>query len=215
MMHNRPARCRIFHRFFLLLSALLMLHPGCHEKSQDDFSIKSTALDGIVLPIADRGWDQNRPDTSVGWCAEACIQMAMGYFGKEVTQEAVNKAGRSSVPDLHSEDIETALDSFKVSFVRWNESVASLDSFVCWIREQLRAKHPVICGMKLYPDENPSWAYDHFALAVGFNKEGILMNTNLDGQQLLTYRQLSSMDPTYSFRNGQHQYFARAISGIR
>ncbi len=194
---------------------LLAFQFDCRKKGNEHAVITSVPKDSALLQIADRGWDETRPDTSVGWCAEACIQMAMGYFGKEVTQEAINKAGKPASHDLHSEDIKTALDSLKVSYLSWDEGVSNIDSFACWVREQIREKHPVICGMKLYPDENPSWAYDHFALAVGFNKDGMTINTDLDGQMLLTYKQLSSANPTYSFQNNQHQYFARAITGLR
>ena len=31
----------------------------------------------VYLAIPDRAWDPTRPDKNVGWCAEACIQMAM------------------------------------------------------------------------------------------------------------------------------------------
>jgi len=203
-------------RYFIALTVVLLsMQIGCRKKGQENAAISSVPQDSALLPIADRGWDESRPDTSVGWCAEACIQMAMGYFGKEVTQEAINKAGKPAAHDLHSEDIKTALDSFKVSSISWDEGVTSIDSFALWIRGQIRAKHPVLCGMKLYPDENSSWAFDHFALAVGFNKEGFIINTDLDGQQLLTYKQLGSTNPTYSFQNNQHLYFARAITGIR
>lgn len=54
----------------------------------------------VYLAIHDRAWDPTRPDKSVGWYAEACIQMAMAYYGAELSQAAVNRAGQPDHPDL-------------------------------------------------------------------------------------------------------------------
>jgi hypothetical protein len=45
------------------------------------------AMDPVNLGIPDRQWDPKRTDPSVGWCAETCIQMAIGYYGQEVSQK--------------------------------------------------------------------------------------------------------------------------------
>jgi hypothetical protein len=100
--------------------------------------------------------------------------------------------------------------------VRFEESHSDLSAFIVWIQDNLRRGHPVICGCKLYPDEHPDWSLDHFVLAVGFNAEGLLLNTQLDmgGQMLVPYARLASRKSRYSFKNRRDRFFGRAITGL-
>ena len=52
---------------------------------------------------------------------------------------------------------------------------------------------------------------------VGFDEQGLRLNTQLDmdGQQIISYSQLSSMNDGYSFENSQSHYFARGITRVR
>src|ERR1035441_1772190 len=138
------------------------------------------AMDPVNLGIPDRQWDPKRPDPSVGWCAETCIQMAIGYYGQEVSQKQINQAGAPRHPDLYVYDIDNALNALGVSFICFDEPNSDLSAFIVWIQDNLRCGHLVICGCKLYPDEHPDWNLDHFVLVVGCNAEGLLLNTQLD-----------------------------------
>ena len=171
--------------------------------------------DAVKLQIPDREWDPQRPDKSVGWCGEACIQMAMDYYGRQVTQETINESGQPRHPDLYAGDIDKALNNLGVSFTA-DESPPDVSDFIAWIQHQLREQHPVICGCKIYPDEHPHWNLDHFVLAVGFNSKGLWLNTQLDlsGQVLVPYSQLCSRRSGYSFANRGNYYFGRAIVGV-
>ena len=91
-------------------------------------------LVGVYFSIPDRAWDPTRPDKNVGWCAETCIQMAMAYYGVEVSQVAVNRAGRPDHPDLYVNDIAKALDTLGVCYEAWDESVTDVSDFVAWIK---------------------------------------------------------------------------------
>lgn len=177
----------------------------------------SNGDDSVNLGIPDRAWDQTRPDSSVGWCAEASIQMAMAYYGKEVSQHTINRAGNPDHEDLYVYDIDEALKTLGVSYAEWNESDPDVSHFIVWIIDQVGQGYPVLCGIKIYPDEHPDWYLDHFVIAVGFDHENLLVNTQIDfdGQQRISHLQLSSTNEGYSFANSQKHYFGRSIKGIR
>ena len=141
------------HRFYICVLVLVVFAvlPGCAiNKHQYE-----AATDPVNLAIPDGQWDPKRPDPSVGWCAETCIQMALGYYGQEVSQKRINEAGTPRHPDLYVYDVEKALNALRVSFLRFDESHSDLSAFIVWIQDNLRRSRPVICGCKLYPDEHP------------------------------------------------------------
>ncbi|HOW72195.1 MAG TPA: C39 family peptidase [Phycisphaerae bacterium] len=190
------------------LAVLALLLTGCSAGPPP-------VRDRVDLGIPDRGWDPDRPDRTVGWCGETCIQMAMGFYGKEVSQVAINKAGRPAHPDLYENDIEKALESLSVAYVAWDRSNHDANACVAWIVEKLRRGYPLICGVKIYPDENPTWLVDHFVLAVGFSSQGLLVNTNTDGQERVPFAQLVSRHDGLSLRNHRDEYYIWAITGLR
>ena len=201
-------RCsRVFAAVLAAMSAG-SLAAGCARSSG---SI-SWAVD---LRIPDRVSDPDRPDKTVGWCGEACIQMAMGFYGKEVSQAEINKAGRPAHPDLYENDIEKALDALSVRYVAWDRSNHDPKACVAWIIDQLRQGRPLICGVKFYPDENPTWTVDHFVLAVGFGDQGLLVNTNTDGQERVSFDRLVSRNEGMSLRNKSDEYYVWTVTGLR
>jgi hypothetical protein len=193
--------------------AVLALMAGCATVPVVD----PYANTSVELGIPDRRWDPERPDKSVGWCGEACIQMAMGYYGKEISQQAINRAGRPDHPDLYAYDLDDAMDALGISYLEWKWGNRDLESFIVWIKKQLAAGFPVICGVKIYPDKQPNWYLDHFVLVVGFNEYGMIINTqpDLDGQMLIPYSQLVSSNPGYSFKSRKNRYFGWAVTGPR
>jgi hypothetical protein len=143
--------------------------------------------------------------------------MAMAYFGKEVSQKTINEAAGPDIPGINETDVDTALTTLGVTFTSWPDSDQDMDGFIDWIKDELCKGHPVICGTKIYPDEHPDWYVDHLVLAVGFDEDGLILNTqtNCDGQQNISYDQLASQDEGYSFKSNQKQYFGRAITGLK
>ena len=171
---------------------------------------------GVNLNIADRAWDPNRPDPDIGWCGEACIQMALGYYGLNLTQREINEAGDPPQADLWSDDMDRAMDVLGAHYLKWPENNEDMAVLIAWIRTQLRLGYPVICGVKIYPDEMPSWDIDHYVLAVGYDANRLLLNTQLDmdGQIWVSDTQLQSTNPGYSFANRYDTYYARAVTGV-
>lgn len=191
---------------FSLLSICLFL--GCTERQ---VLKKDTMI--INLNIANRNWDPARPDKSVGWCAEASIQMALSYYGRKLSQSSINKAGSPEHSDLYMDDIDIALKQLSIKYLPWDSNNRYLDDFLIWIKSMLDSHYPVICGVKIYPDEKPKWFLDHFVLIVGYSKKGLLVNTNINGQKLISYKQLTSLKNGFSFKNRHNRYFGRAITG--
>lgn len=192
------------------MTAAAMLTAGCEDGGD---SGTATAGGSVNLGIADRAWAPGH--YNVGWCGETCIQMAMGYYGREVTQESINAAA-GSPSDITEVDMDRALRKLGVGYETWNESNGDVAAFTEWVKAHVAARHPVICGVKVYPDETPEWYVDHFVLAVGYDATGLRLNTQLDcdGQQVVSYAQLASQNNGYAFANRYRRYFGRAITGL-
>ncbi len=159
------------------------------------FDINDTSCDeeGMNLYIQDRDEDPEAPKE--GWCGETCIQMALQYYGKNISQREINEAGHSVNPDLRGNDIPIALDNLGVNYNLWDEDNPDLEAFIAWLKSQLEEGYPVLVGVKIYPDKHPYWSADHFVLVVGCNSEGILINSNNagKGQIWLSYRDLETI----------------------
>ena len=178
--------------------------------------VPAAAGDSVLLDIPDRYWDPERKDNGEGWCGEACLEMAMAYYGVGIIQKEINEAAVDHTPGLTEENIDQAMNALGVTYVTWNEEEPDLELFFEWIREGLRRGHPVLVGAKIYPDGHPRWFVDHFVLVVGFDERGLVMNTqlNLDGQIHVSYAQLASRDDGYSFASRHETYFGREITGV-
>ena len=172
---------------------------------------------GVNLHIPDVAWDPKKADLNAGWCGEASIQMAISYYGKQVAQDVIHRAGKPSNSDLQDDDLEVALKALGAVFSRYEGESKDSKQFVEWIEKQLRSGYPVICGCKIYPTEKSEWDVDHFVLVSGYNSKGLLMNTQLDcdGQVLVKHTELSSTKEGYSFINPRNVYWGVAVTGVR
>jgi ABC-type bacteriocin/lantibiotic exporter with double-glycine peptidase domain len=210
------SRVRVFLSCVLVVTTLVV--AGCDRNGVAPAKPPTR----VLLDIKDRAWDPNRPDPDLGWCGEACIQMAMAHYGKEVPQAAINRAAGAgaSVPEITAENMDTALRALGVACVPWDESNRDVEQFIEWIKDALRKGRPVICGIKTYPDEHPRWRLDHFVLAVGFDEAGLILNAQPEfgGQQHIDYDDLKALDTgeeALSFQSTHRQYFARAVTALR
>ncbi len=167
----------------------------------------------LRLPIVDRQWDEGAPPE--GWCGETSIQMAALHFGAWVPQAVANRLGHPTTPDLWEQDVTTALDALGLHYDPGpKKSPAKL---LAWTVEALRAGHPVILGVKLSPSDHPEWDVDHLVLAVGFSKEGLIINSNLEaGQVVAAWAGLQSPAGSsgMSLINAQAQTSGYAVRGF-
>jgi len=173
------------------------------------------AGDKVHLDIPDRDEDEDAPEE--GWCGETSIQTAMEYYGKFVSQQAINLAGKPKQPDLWEDDIPLSLDALGVDYTAWDEANIDLNAFIYWLGEQLQAGYPIVLGVKIYPDET-GLENDHFVLAVGCDTDGIIINTNNagEGQVYVTIKELTeNFEDSYSLVNNKNYHFGVAIHGLR
>ena len=142
--------------------------------------------------------------------------MGLAFYNQSVSQKEIRDAGQPVHPDLHENDINTALRKLRLDYLAWEGPRGRIGEYLAWIKANIAHGFPVLCGMKINPTQHPYWACDHFVLAVGYDESGLYINTNLKaGQLLVTYEQLQSTTFRYAFENRYHAYFGRALTGVR
>lgn len=139
------------------------------------------AEEEVTLPIPDRPQDAASPPT--GWCGETALQEALLHFGVWASQAAIHRAGRSKYPDLHSEDLPTALAALRVRTTRYAPRKADFSAYTAWVNEGVDQGEPVLAGVKILPTEHPEWGLDHFVLVVGHGARGLRINTTWNEQR--------------------------------
>ncbi len=165
----------------------------------------------VLLDIAARDHAPERPPT--GWCAETAIQEALLYYGAFVPQRLINRAGRPKHADLYWSDVPVALEKLGLSYQRTKSD--DLAHYIDWLEDEIRAGHPVISGVKIYPTDHPQWGLDHIVLVVGFdNRGGLFINTTWGYRERRTRAQLGSEEKGMSFHNRYGRYYAYAIRGL-
>jgi len=71
-------------------------------------------------------------------------------------------------------------------------------------------------GVKVYPTQFPQWAYDHFILLVGYNRESDeLLFNDFNNRRRIPAATLLNEDPGYSFINPFNIVFAVVFTGLR
>jgi hypothetical protein len=165
----------------------------------------------IVLEIPDTGQEERRPES--GWCGEAAIQMAMSYYGAYASQKTINRAGKPVHPDLYANEVPAAMKTLGIEFMAWQGH--GLPAFLRWVQSELKAGHPVLLGVKIYPTAHPEWGLDHFVLGVGCTLESLTYNTTWKRQETRSLALLSSQEKGLSFANGSGRHYGLAITGIK
>lgn len=203
------------NRLFALVFTLAALACVPREPhTGPDHGGASSLPPSVQLAIPDRLQGPGAPPE--GWCAEACIQMALGHFKQDVSQKVINAAGRPAHPDLRDKEINIALDALQIDYDSWNRRTKDLPKFLAWIKANLAKGYPVLCGIKMYPDRHPDWSVDHYVLVVGYDEKGLRVNTNHKGvgQVLLDYEKLATPGGRYSFANNYNSYFGMALKAL-
>lgn len=80
--------------------------------------------------------------------------MALGYYGHDISQDEINRAA-GSPSDITEEDMDQALVTLGVPYHAWDEATPDVTQFIAWVKSKIDEGIPVICGTKIYPDENP------------------------------------------------------------
>ena len=167
-----------------------------------------------TLNIPPRNHDPERPPE--GWCGETAIQEAMLFHGAYYPQKQINAAGHPRHPDLYANEVPVALTNLGMDIrtLRDGDRRPDLDAFLAWLRKQLDAGVPVLCGVKINPSKHPEWGLDHFVLAVGHARHSITFNTTWGHRLTRTDKQLrSTREKGFAFENRYRSYYGIAIAG--
>lgn len=124
--------------------------------------------------------------------------MAALHFGLWFPQARINALGHPKTPDLWEHDVPTALDALGLRY----ETAPREDrlAFLRFVTHALQQGHPVVLGLKFRPTPHPEWDVDHLVLAIGFEPQGLELNTNMDeGRVLLPWSELLSLEGTSNY----------------
>lgn len=178
----------------IVLSACIRAEPRKTPALEDD-AVR-------VLPIPARRQHPDSPET--GWCGETAIQEALLYYGTWASQRFINAAGKPRNPDLYSDDLPVALKALGLPFEIYRPARSrDYESFAHWVRGSIDRGVPVLIGVKILPTQNPRWDVDHFVLAVGYGKSGILVNTTWGRREWVddkAVKGLSLQNPSFAIR---------------
>jgi hypothetical protein len=134
------------------------------------------------------------------------------FLGAWFPQKEINRAGTPAHPDLYSDEIPIALAKLRVRF-RFSPRHADLDGFIRWIRSEIDLGRPVLVGMKIYPTAHPEWTLDHFTLAVGHERDALIINTTWKDQRTIATALLRSTSSPLAFENASGRYYGASILG--
>lgn len=136
------------------------------------------------------------------------IQEALLYFGVWAPQRFIHAAGRSSHPDLYSDEVPVALQQLGVVYDFYAPKGGGFEAYKTWTRHALEAGYPVLSGVKILPTEHPNWGLDHFVLTVGHGDSGLLVNTTWGNRQWVSDTATKGL----SFRNVS---YGIRLTGVR
>ncbi len=111
------------------------------------------------------------------FCGEACIEMATGYRGKRISQDAVNDAAKlRDKRGVHADELEKVIKKLGLPtrglFLVKSRKPEAFGEDVSRLVGAIDRGNPVILGVWSDPSEkqNPDiWAFDHFVLLVGYD----------------------------------------------
>jgi len=126
----------------------------------------------VLLDIPPRDYEQ--PDS----CGEVCVQEALLYYGRELSQLQINQAGGGDgVIGLWSSGIEKALDNLHAGYNSWRLTSPDYSEYIGMLKSKLDQGHPILVGVKLNPSSHPDWFCDHFILLIGYDSDSFIFNS--------------------------------------
>jgi len=165
----------------------------------------------VLIPVKPR--DGEKPD----YCAETCIQEAMIYFGKSISQVEINRAGGGDkVQGLWSDGIETALRTLGVKHEKWRLNNPKYFDYIETIKQKIDQGFPVLVGVKINPTKHPNWFCDHFILLVGYTDDSFIFNspTQRKERSFVQFRDGDRDGSGWTLTNPFDHFFGVAIKGM-
>jgi hypothetical protein len=99
----------------------------------------------------------------------------------EISQKEINKLAKAPGRGIYSKEVLPVLKKLKIPHKEISTIVSDYTSFIHKIIiTKLKNGTPIFLGVKVYPDESPNWAVDHFILVVGYNEltEELIVNSD-------------------------------------
>jgi hypothetical protein len=146
-----------------------------------------------------------------GNCGESILWTICHYFGKNLSQEEINKIGGDPGRGLHGNEVVDVLDSLKIKYRDW-EKASTWESTVDTLKSIIIRGNPVLLGVKIYPDQHPNWVCDHFILLTGTDiRSNIFYYNNISSIETISYAKLCNTQKGYSLINKYNAMFALEI----
>ena len=163
-----------------------------------------------------------------GSCGEACLWSIINSDSFRVTQFEINRIGGDPGRGLQTFELAEPLKEcgieyidkmhksyFKYIMAFFNPYKLFSSQDDCYrnylyneIIEKLKKGHPIILGVKIYPDKHFFWDSDHFILLVGYNEntKELIFNDftqrkRIDAEKLLDKTTGFSLINRYNFHN--------------
>lgn len=152
-------------------------------------------------------------DIPEGSCGEACIWAITNSLKMKISQKKINALANSPGRGIHSGEILKVLKKLKIPFTEMSSTASDHRLFLEEkIIASIKTGNPVLLGVKIYPDENPEWACDHFILVVGFNEtaQELIYNSN-DERSRITLAKLLNRKEGYSILHRSKYVYAVKI----
>jgi hypothetical protein len=146
-----------------------------------------------------------------GSCGEAVLWTICQYFGKNLSQEAINKIGGDPGRGLHSNEVIYVLDSLKINH-KIHEKAVTWESTVDTLASIIIRGNPVILGVKIYPDRFSYWFADHFILLTGVDtKFDLFYYNSFSTAETISFAKLCNTQDGFSLINKYNAIFAIEI----
>lgn len=148
-----------------------------------------------------------------GSCGEACIWSISNFLKINISQEEINSLVKAPNRGIHSGEIVKILKKLNIPHTNLSANVSSPSLFLKeTILPSLKSGNPILLGVKIYPDENPKWACDHFILVVGFNPvtKELIYNSN-DERERVKISKLLNKENGYSILHKSKYIYALKI----
>jgi len=143
---------------------------------------------------------ENYYEIKGGSCGEAALWSVYHAAGLKLSQKEINKSGGLPGRGLYSHELFWSLRKNKIAHKNISQTVTSYDNFInTHLIGNVKKKWPVLLGVKVYPDEHPNWACDHFILVIGYNtKRKELIYNSDDERERIKIAKLLNTDEGFS-----------------
>jgi len=141
-----------------------------------------------------------------GDCGESCIWSILHYYGINATKKEINEAGGDPGRGLHGDEILIALDYYNITYNDLSSyGLNSPEDYEQYLQtnivDNIKNGHPLLIGVKIYPDKHPEWCADHFILIIGYTSDDELIYNSSIWRYSIEISKLINTEDGYSLIN--------------